>query len=222
MAKKIVECAQPYFLAKPYAAPHLHVLQDTLHENNVKIAGVYRIDDWSTAAKAIYSNTTAREGKEWEEGLRVHLKLITEMWGHRGLCIVLNDPLTESVIERDLTLKAQVRAQLPFGPGATDMVMMVNLDTYEHGEACGAGSVGELRAGERTIGSRGRWDDYYFKYFHAPDTVDDARKEWHDLRDGGVFQRCNRVSMADFGAMVECGTYVTPSEMIRARKRLLA
>ena len=60
---------------------------------------------------------------------------------------------------------------------------------------------------------KGRWDDFYFKYFHSTDPNRGALKhEWTTLVDSGVISPANLIGERDWKLMKKLNTNIPPSE----------
>ena len=210
-------------IAKPYSGQYLDLLLDTISRNGLKPEKIFSTENWSEVARRIYEKNVKLYGNSFKIGLEGHIKLVNSFFGNRAAVLLLGPDCsdTEKSLQETLCLTQQVkkelRGQTPGGPDLTDIVVMMNLEkldgNHDVSSVAPTGIIGvQKEDGEfRPISKvKGIWDFYYFKYVHAPDSIDDLQEELETLNDLGVLDDKNEVSFEDFVVMAKLKTLVPP------------
>ena len=214
---------KPFFLLKPYFSQHADVFTQIIDNHGIKIDGIYKVDDWGNLARKLYEITAKNAGPSWQVGLEEHIHIVNWFFGNRALLVTVNETLSTKTVKKNLDIKKEVRDKMLAGPRTNDMILMVNLDKSDVDNSCNAGVRGKLGIMNENIfvpiTDHGCWDNYYFKYLHTPDDLENLKKEYKDITDTGILKESNRISLDDYYLMVKkLKTFITPAEMLSCRR----
>ncbi len=202
--ERVVQGPDLFVVVKPDGGRYLKELDATLSENNVLIKDVYFIEDWEKVARSIYQKQLDSASRSFYVGFESHIWLCQYLFGNNGLLLTLDT----GDLETDLKAKTQIvhdareSFRKKFFASNGTFTIAVNLEKLDGDRFSGSGKVKGIlgvvqpEATEPLIedGSEGVWYRNYFKYIHAPESVEELEFQYSKLLGLDIMNEQNRIS----------------------------
>lgn len=213
-----------YLMPKPECAGHLDKLEDIINQSYYVIKEIYKVNDWESVARQIYSDQLKHADKSFVNGFEAHVWALKQMYGNRSLILTLDRDSKEGSPDLASKLKDAINIKKYFRDsmlGCEDGTFLVTLNAEKIPGLRIDGFKGVLGTASNGVYSpfdekyAGRWDYVFFKYVHCPDfdpKLSALTKEWDILNNSGVISPQNLLSRDDWMKMKYLKTMIPLSE----------
>jgi len=201
-----------YILLKPEVRNHVDYLENFLRQEKFYLKSIYSIKDWENLSLDLY-RPQMEVNPVFSRGVHAYLWLSKQLFGNSSVIFLLKENgvnLQRKLNRLDKT-KKKFRESLSkeWGDALKIFLNMEKVNTLGSDEL---GIVGKLQIGDYVFQDpkmEGRWEDFYFKYIHAPDpNPNNHYREMNILERQGVFD--SSIDSNKWRLMKKLGTFTLP------------
>jgi hypothetical protein len=154
-----------YTILKPEIARNVELIESYLAKYNFNILSIHAVPDWNRLAKKIYAPQRENDSVFASE-LEVYLWLTNHFFGNNAITLLLQGKDNGILdLQRLAMMKSKLREELYVLDDS--IKIMVDLDKADISQQIKTGQIGVLSVGNLPAingNSKGRWDNFFFKY----------------------------------------------------------
>jgi hypothetical protein len=167
-----------YLLLHPCANLIVDQIFNTLKQNNIMVAAVYRISCWDAILDEIYKNTYTKS-ITIEAHVQSHAYINNYLFGNSGLILLLYKNISyDELMKETINVKLKLRqAMNETKDGTITILLDANRSIYKlHKNKSKNYSQTNTRQDENSF-------KIFLNYVHCPDTIEQYKEDFETLRD---------------------------------------